>query len=67
MDLAEGYGRVLAEDLYAIYSIPVVRASGMDGIAFNYDLIENGTNPADWRTGREYVRADTGDDLMMPI
>ncbi len=61
--LADSCGRVLAEDMYAMYNIPTVRASGMDGIAFNYDLVENGTDTADWRAGIEYVRADTGDDF----
>ena len=63
VELAESCGRVLAEDLYALYNIPVVRASGMDGIAFNYDLVANKSDSSGWRIGREYVRADTGDDF----
>ncbi len=63
VELADSCGRVLAEDLQAMYNIPAVRASGMDGIAFNFDLIKNGTDPAGWRAGREYTRADTGDDF----
>lgn len=60
---AEGY--VLAENLHAVHNLPVVRASGMDGIAVNFDLFEKGMPPdtTKWRAGREYVRADTGDDF----
>ena len=33
IDIIDACGRTLAEDLYALYDQPVVRASGMDGIA----------------------------------
>ncbi len=57
-------GRVLAEDQYASCSIPVFRASAMDGIAVNFDRFRQGTpDTAQWQEGREYVRADTGDDF----
>ena len=62
LEAAEGY--VLAENQYAVFSIPVVRASGMDGIAVRYDDFAEGIpDTSGWIEGREYVRADTGDDF----
>ena len=62
--LAEAAGRVLAEDLAAQYSIPVVRASAMDGIAVRSADFQDGMpDTARWQLGRDYVRADTGDDF----
>lgn len=62
--LAEAAGRVLAEDMTAQYNIPVVRASGMDGVAFDYDLVAEGLpDTTRWRLGEEFIRADTGDDF----
>lgn len=56
--------RVLAEDLYARYSLPVVRSSTMDGIGVRSALFEKGIPAtAHWQQGRDYVRADTGDDF----
>lgn len=63
-------GRVLAEDVYAAYNIPVVRSSGMDGIAVRssdfFDEETGGEKVPDtesWVLGKDYVRADTGDDF----
>lgn len=53
--------RVLAETLYAKDSIPVVRASMLDGIAIKGDNYSD--DPSDWVLGKDYVRADTGDDF----
>lgn len=62
--LDQAAGRVLAEDLTARYNIPVVRASGMDGVAIPYALVRDGLpDTRAWKLGREYVRADTGDDF----
>ncbi|MGN0704191.1 MAG: molybdopterin-binding protein [Lentihominibacter sp.] len=62
--LAEADGRVLARDYHAAYSIPVVRASGMDGIAVSFDTLQDGIpDTSGWTEGNEYVRADTGDDF----
>ena len=64
LPLTQAVGRVLAEDLTARYDIPVVRASAMDGVAISFALTEQaGWDPARWEKGREYVRADTGDDF----
>lgn len=56
--------RVLAEDVYAIHNIPVVRASAMDGIAVrSSDFAAGFPNTEKWRYGVDYERADTGDDF----
>ncbi|MGI6737226.1 MAG: molybdopterin molybdotransferase MoeA [Anaerovoracaceae bacterium] len=62
--LAEAAGRVCAEDCRARVSLPVVRAAGMDGICVNFDLLADGIpDTSAWRRGRDYDRADTGDDF----
>lgn len=62
--LEQACGRILAHDYYAAYSIPVVRASGMDGIAVSFDMLQDGIpDTSRWVEGKEYVRADTGDDF----
>jgi molybdopterin molybdotransferase/putative molybdopterin biosynthesis protein len=62
--LSDALGRILCEDMYAKYNIPVVRASAMDGIAINYESVKDGIpDTTAWRLGKEYVRADTGDDF----
>lgn len=64
VELEDAEGYVLAENQYAAFSIPVVRASGMDGIAVRYDDFSEGIpDTSSWVEGREYVRADTGDDF----
>lgn len=62
--LAQALNRVLAEDLRARYNIPVVRASAMDGVAIAYESVKDGIpDTTRWQLGREFVRADTGDDF----
>lgn len=63
--LAACRGRVLAQDVFAQYNIPVVRASAMDGVAVNAADFAEGRRPdcTGWRPGLEYSRADTGDDF----
>lgn len=62
--LINAKGRITAEDHFAKYSLPVVRAAGMDGIAVDFDLLENGApDSSGWIRGNEYDRADTGDDF----
>ncbi|MBO4677377.1 MAG: molybdopterin molybdotransferase MoeA [Oscillospiraceae bacterium] len=57
-------GRVLAEDTFAKYDLPVVRASAMDGIAVHSALFADGLpDTSGWRLGVDYIRADTGDDF----
>lgn len=56
--------RVLAKDYEALYSIPVVRASAMDGVAVISECFENGIpDTSDWVLGEDFARADTGDDF----
>lgn len=60
----EAEGRVLAEDQYARYDLPVYRASAMDGIAVrSADFAGGMPDTSDWTIGRDFVRADTGDDF----
>lgn len=62
--LWDGAGRVLAEDVFAGYDLPVVRASTMDGIAVQSERFVGGMpDTSEWQLGRDYVRADTGDDF----
>lgn len=63
-------GRVLAENVYAMYNIPVVRSSAMDGIAVkSSDFYNEETgeelipDTSEWTAGVDYARADTGDDF----
>ncbi|MGI6721342.1 MAG: molybdopterin molybdotransferase MoeA [Anaerovoracaceae bacterium] len=64
VSLQEANGRIAAEDHFAKYDLPVVRALGMDGIALNFDLLEDGIpDTSGWKKGLEYERADTGDDF----
>lgn len=56
--------RVLARNYEALYSIPVVRASAMDGVAVISDRFENGIpDTSGWKPGEDFSRADTGDDF----
>ena len=70
VSIYECLGRVLAKDVYAEYNIPVVRSSAMDGIAVKSSAFfdeESGEEKAPdtekWVLGKDYVRADTGDDF----
>lgn len=60
----EAAGRVAAEDMFAKYNQPVVRASRMDGVAVNSERFAGGMpDTSGWELGTDYVRADTGDDF----
>jgi molybdopterin molybdotransferase/putative molybdopterin biosynthesis protein len=64
LPLAQCVGRVLAEDQFAGYDLPLVRASTMDGVAVQSAAFADGMpDTTGWQLGREYVRADTGDDF----
>lgn len=64
VSLDRAFGRVLAEDLTVKYSIPVVRSSRMDGVAVrSADFAAGMPDTSSWEYGRDYVRADTGDDF----
>ena len=56
--------RVLARNYEALYAIPVVRASAMDGVAVISERFENGIpDTSGWKPGEDFSRADTGDDF----
>ncbi len=60
----EALGRVLTHNYHALYSIPVVRASAMDGVAVISERFANGIpDTGQWVIGVDYCRADTGDDF----
>jgi molybdopterin molybdotransferase/putative molybdopterin biosynthesis protein len=62
--LNEAIGRVLAQDQFAMYNLPVVRASTMDGVAVQAQRFADGMpDTSGWQLGRDFVRADTGDDF----
>lgn len=62
--LEESMGRVTAEDLYSGNTLPVVRASCFDGVAVRSSDFQNGMpDTSGWQKGRDFVRADTGDDF----
>lgn len=62
--LDEAVGRVLAQDQFARYTLPVVRAAMMDSIALRSADFSAGTpDTSGWKRGVEYERADMGDDF----
>ncbi|MDR0916010.1 MAG: molybdopterin molybdotransferase MoeA [Oscillospiraceae bacterium] len=62
--VTDALSRVSARDEYAKFNIPVVRASSMDGIGVDSKRFALGVpDTSDWLLGRDYVRADTGDDF----
>lgn len=64
VSLEQAAGRVLAEDQFARYDFPMVRASAMDGVAVHSQSFAGGMpDTAAWKLGRDFVRADTGDDF----
>lgn len=64
VSLNEAPGRVLAEDVFSEWTIPVVRASAMDGVAVKSSAFKDGRpDTTKWVRGVDYDRADTGDDF----
>ena len=64
VDLDSAVGRILAKDLKSQSTLPVVRASGLDGIAVKSSAFLDGwPDTTRWTQGVDYVRADTGDDF----
>ncbi|NMA69463.1 MAG: molybdopterin molybdotransferase MoeA [Desulfitobacterium sp.] len=62
--LAESLGRVTAQDIHSKNTLPLVRASCFDGIAIRSADFANGLpDTSGWIKGRDFVRADTGDDF----
>jgi molybdopterin molybdotransferase/putative molybdopterin biosynthesis protein len=57
-------GRISARALYSSVELPVVRSSACDGIAVkSADFASGLPDTSTWRRGRDYIRADTGDDF----
>lgn len=64
VSLDEAVGRICAQDLVSVNTLPVVRASGCDGIAVKSAAFACGLpDTSTWKLGEDYVRADTGDDF----
>ena len=60
----DAIGRVLAADVFSLCEYPVFRASRMDGVALKSESFRGGVPDASaWTPGRDYTRADTGDDF----
>lgn len=57
-------GRVLVRDYHSLVSVPVVRASAMDGVAVKGERFAEGMpDTSGWKLGEDFCRADTGDDF----
>lgn len=63
--LGDALGRVLSRPQAARQNLPVVRASGMDGVAVASARCPEGRpqGAESWQLGKDFVRADTGDDF----
>jgi len=56
--------RVPAQNIYSCNTLPVHRVSMMDGIAVSSSFFKDGMpDTSHWVEGKEYARADTGDDF----
>lgn len=64
VQIKDSIGRICAEDVFAKYNSPQFRVSGLDGIAVSSEDFKNGfPDTSSWQLGKEFVRADTGDDF----
>ena len=62
--LQEASGRVLAEDIVSINTLPVCRASMLDGVAVSFEtLMQASGGKFPWTGSIDYALADTGDDF----
>lgn len=62
--LDRAFGRVTTRDVRACVTLPVVRSSKRDGIAVRSAEFAGGVpDTSSWAIGRDFVRADTGDDF----
>jgi molybdopterin molybdotransferase/putative molybdopterin biosynthesis protein len=62
--LEDACGRITAEALYSRLTLPLVRSSNGDGIAVcSAAFAEGPPDTSAWAPGKDYVRADTGDDF----
>ncbi len=62
--LCESEGRITAQALVSKVTLPVYRSSACDGIAVRSSDFSGGfPDYRDWKIGRDFARADTGDDF----
>ena len=62
--LSECLGRVTAEDVVSVNTLPRMRISAMDGFAVHSEAFADGNpDPSCWVLGQDYAPADTGDDF----
>lgn len=62
--ISEAIYRIPAQNIYSCNTLPVHRVSMMDGIAVSSNFFKDGmTDTSNWVEGKEYTRADTGDDF----
>lgn len=62
--IEEALGRVTSEDIFSQNSLPVCRSSQVDGIAVrSADFVSDMPDTKNWVRGKDFVRADTGDDF----
>ena len=62
--IGQSLGRVTAKNVYSRNTLPVYRSSQMDGVAVrSADFINGLPDTSSWVKGKDYVRADTGDDF----
>ena len=64
VSVTDALGRVPTRDVFAAYTIPLVRSASMDGWAVKSAFFSQGPPDASvWVLGRDYARADMGDDF----
>ena len=64
VSVEDALGRVTAGECRSRLNLPVVRASSGDGIAVDSERFRDGVpDTSGWEMGRDFVRADTGDDF----
>lgn len=62
--LEDAFGRITTEDIFSNNSLPVYRASMVDGIAVRKSDFKDGLpDTSNWEKNRDYAQADTGDDF----
>ncbi len=62
--VSDALGRVAAEDVRSLVSLPVCRAAQMDSVAVrSKDFLEGVPDAKGWVLGRDYAFADMGDDF----
>jgi molybdopterin molybdotransferase/putative molybdopterin biosynthesis protein len=60
----EAVDRIPVTDVFSAVTLPVVRASGGDGVAVDSSRFADGLpDTSSWILGEDFVRADTGDDF----